>query len=80
MPEVAQEAIVNHHNNYQQQQQSVCVGCAMAIEDKYVYKVSSDMMWHEECLKCVECACELRENATCVVWQRRAYCKADYYK
>ncbi len=59
---------------------SICTSCSQPIRDQYIYKVTSDMQWHEECLKCVECDCKLIENATCFVKNGKPYCKNDYLK
>ena len=57
---------------------AVCMGCGLSIQDQFVLKCSPDLQWHENCLKCCECACKLGENSTCFVKNGKAYCKSDY--
>ncbi|CAF0816606.1 unnamed protein product [Brachionus calyciflorus] len=58
--------------------QTLCMGCGLVIKDQFVLKCTPELQWHENCLKCAECDCKLRENATCFVKNGKAYCKTDY--
>lgn len=55
-----------------------CQGCNQPIKDQYIYKVLPDMQWHEHCLQCAECNCQLTD--TCFVRGNKAYCRIDYSK
>jgi hypothetical protein len=65
-------------NNSNSTNASVCLGCGLLIQDKFVFQVLPDTHWHEHCLKCAECDCKLNENGTCFVKNGKAYCKLDY--
>ena len=32
---------------------NTCTGCGGVIQDKFIYKVSPDMVWHGTCLKVI---------------------------
>jgi len=73
----------------QQQQQGVgvgaaaqftCVGCGELIVDQYVLRVSPDMEWHAQCLRCSDCQQLLDETCTCFVRDGNVYCKPDYIR
>lgn len=55
-----------------------CQGCNQPIKDQYIFKVLPDMQWHEHCLQCAECNCQLTD--TCFVRGNKAYCRTDYSK
>ena len=53
-----------------------CQGCDKPIKDQYIFQVLPDMQWHENCLKCAECQCQL--NATCFMRNSKPYCRLDF--
>ena len=60
------------------QNENICQGCGLHINDQYIFRVMPDMQWHEACLKCAECSCQLSES--CFVLNSKTYCRQDYAK
>lgn len=59
---------------------SICTGCHCPIYDQYLLKVTPDLDWHSQCLKCSECDLQLDESNTCFVLDGKAFCKSDYLR
>lgn len=59
---------------------SICAGCNCQIYDQYLLKVTPDLEWHVQCLKCSECGQFLDENTTCFVVEGKTFCKYDYIR
>jgi hypothetical protein len=59
---------------------SICAGCNCQIHDQYLLKVTPDLEWHIQCLKCFECGQYLDETATCFVLDGKTFCKYDYIR
>eukprot|EP00118_Oscarella_pearsei_P005842 m.26813 g.26813 ORF g.26813 m.26813 type:complete len:426 (+) comp29531_c0_seq2:143-1420(+) len=59
---------------------ATCAGCSRPIRDQFILRVSPDLEWHADCLRCCECRTILDETCTCFVKQGRVYCKADYQR
>lgn len=59
---------------------SICAGCGCQIYDQYLLKVSPDLEWHIQCLKCYECGQHLDETTTCFVLDGKTFCKFDYIR
>ena len=59
---------------------TVCAGCRDEILDQYILRVSADLQWHVECLRCAHCRQPLDETCTCFVRQQLPYCKPDYVR
>ena len=59
---------------------SVCAGCGCQIHDQYLLKVTPDLEWHIQCLKCYECGHQLDETTTCFVLDGKTFCKFDYIR
>ena len=59
---------------------SVCAGCNCPIYDQYLLRVTPDLEWHIQCLKCSECGQCLDETATCFVVEGKTFCKHDYIR
>jgi hypothetical protein len=59
---------------------SMCAGCGGQIFDQYLLKVTPDLEWHIQCLKCYECGQHLDETTTCFVLDGKTFCKYDYIR
>jgi hypothetical protein len=59
---------------------SICAGCSCPIHDQYLLKVTPDLEWHIQCLKCYECGQHLDETTTCFVLDGKTFCKFDYIR
>jgi hypothetical protein len=59
---------------------SICMGCNCQIYDQYLLKVTPDLEWHIQCLKCYECGQYLDETTTCFVLDGKTFCKFDYIR
>ncbi|XP_057176995.1 ISL LIM homeobox 1b isoform X1 [Triplophysa rosa] len=54
---------------------SLCVGCGHQILDRFLLRVSPDLEWHAECLRCAECHQYLDESCTCFIRDGKTFCK-----
>ncbi|ELT95963.1 hypothetical protein CAPTEDRAFT_167213 [Capitella teleta] len=54
---------------------SLCCGCGLTIEDRYLLRVMGNS-WHERCLQCDFCRAPLTRS--CFVKNGRLLCKLDY--
>ncbi len=59
---------------------SICAGCNCPIYDQYLLRVTPDIEWHIQCLKCSECGQYLDETTTCFVLDGKTFCKHDYIR
>ena len=59
---------------------SICTGCNCQIYDQYLLKVTPDLEWHIQCLKCSKCGQYLDETTTCFVLHGKTFCKYDYIR
>lgn len=58
---------------------AICSGCGHRILDRY-YVLAVDRQWHNECLKCHNCAIVLSNQLTCFSRDGLILCKEDYYR
>lgn len=58
---------------------NICSGCGQRILDRY-YVLAVDRQWHNECLKCHNCAVVLSNQLTCFARDGLILCKEDYYR
>ncbi|TKR93844.1 hypothetical protein L596_008223 [Steinernema carpocapsae] len=56
---------------------AVCVGCNLAIQDRYILRVSN-LEFHTECLKCADCKSPLIQ--TCFTRDGLLFCRQDFTK
>ncbi|CAM4730512.1 unnamed protein product [Leuciscus chuanchicus] len=54
---------------------SSCVGCGHQIQDRFLLRVSPDLEWHAQCLRCAECHQCLDESRTCFIRDGKTFCK-----
>ncbi|KAA0703756.1 Insulin gene enhancer protein ISL-1 [Triplophysa tibetana] len=54
---------------------SFCVGCGHQILDRFILRVSPDLEWHAECLRCAECHQYLDDSCTCFIRDGKTFCK-----
>ncbi|KAK7120269.1 hypothetical protein R3I94_020312 [Phoxinus phoxinus] len=54
---------------------SYCVGCGHQILDRFILRVSPDLEWHAQCLRCAECHQYLDESCTCFIRDGKTFCK-----
>ncbi|XP_039531443.1 ISL LIM homeobox 1b isoform X2 [Pimephales promelas] len=54
---------------------SSCVGCGHQILDRFILRVSPDLEWHAQCLRCAECHQYLDESRTCFIRNGKTFCK-----
>ncbi|CAB3407560.1 unnamed protein product [Caenorhabditis bovis] len=50
------------------------------IVDRFILRVNPNLEFHANCLKCVECNCQLDEHTTAFVKNGRTYCRQDYMR
>ncbi|KAK0425541.1 hypothetical protein QR680_009252 [Steinernema hermaphroditum] len=56
---------------------AVCVGCNLAIQDRYILRVSN-LEFHTDCLKCADCKSPLMQ--TCFTRDGLLFCRQDFTK
>ncbi|XDV53925.1 hypothetical protein PO909_022320 [Leuciscus waleckii] len=59
---------------------SSCVGCGHQIQDRFILRVSPDLEWHAQCLRCAECHQCLDESRTCFIRDGKTFCKDHRYR
>lgn len=59
----------------------VCAKCSQVIKDKYYMQVM-DRCWHDHCLRCDYCSCQLGDayNQSLYTRDNRVMCKTDYMR
>lgn len=57
--------------------ENCCAGCRAPIRDKFIFSVI-DLHWHQDCVRCVDCALKLDER--CHTLEGKLYCKLDYWR
>lgn len=60
---------------------AVCAKCSQAIRERFYMKVD-DRYWHDQCLRCDHCDCQLGDayNQTLFTRDNRLLCKTDYMR
>ncbi|CDQ57399.1 unnamed protein product [Oncorhynchus mykiss] len=55
----------------------VCAGCEGRVCDRFVL-LAAGRAWHEACLRCSQCQCELQTHLTLYCRDGSIYCQQDY--
>ncbi|XP_013997185.1 LIM/homeobox protein Lhx9 [Salmo salar] len=55
----------------------VCAGCEGRVCDRFVL-LAAGRAWHEACLRCSQCQCELQTHLTLFCRDGSIYCQQDY--